>query len=41
MTGKNFMVENLRLLFKDVNTVNIDQFGSLRDWIHKANDKGY
>ena len=40
-TGKNFMVENLRLLFKDVNTVNIDRFGSLRDWIHEANNEGY
>jgi len=40
-TGKNFMVENLRLLFKDINTVNIDRFGSLRDWIHEANDEGY
>jgi hypothetical protein len=40
-TGKNFMVENLRLLFKDTNTVNIDRFGSLRDWIHEANDEGY
>jgi len=27
--GENFMVENLRLLFQDVNTVNIDRFGSL------------
>ncbi len=40
-TGKNCMVENLRLLFKDVNTVNIDRFGSLRDWIHEANNEGY
>jgi hypothetical protein len=40
-TGKIFMVENLRLLFQDVNTVHIDQFGSLQDWIHKASDKGY
>ena len=40
-TGKIFMVENLRLLFKDVNAVNIDRFGSLRDWIHKANNKSY
>ena len=27
--GKNFMVKNLRLLFRDVNTVHIDCFGSL------------
>ncbi len=40
-TGKNFMVENFRLLFRDVNTVNIDRFGSLRDWIHEANDESY
>ena len=39
--GKKFMVENLRLLFQDVNTVNIDRFGSLRDWINEANDEGY
>ena len=39
--GKNFIVENLRLLFQDVNTVNIDRFGSLRDWINEANDEGY
>jgi len=39
--GKNFMVENLGLLFKDVTTININQFGSLRDWIHKANDEAY
>jgi hypothetical protein len=30
------MVENLPLLFQDVNTVHIDRFGSLRDWIHEA-----
>jgi hypothetical protein len=35
-TGENFMVENLRLLFQDVNTVHIDCFGSLRDWINEA-----
>jgi len=40
-TGKNFMVENLRLLFQDVNTVYIDRFGSLRDWINEANDEYY
>ena len=40
-TGKNFMVDNLRLLFKDIDTVNIDRFGSLRDWIHEANNANY
>ena len=40
-TRKNFMVENLRLLFKDVHTVNIDRFGSLQDWIHEANAEDY
>ena len=39
--GEKFMVENLRLLFQDVNTVNIDRFGSLQDWIHEANNEGY
>ena len=33
-TGKNFMVENLRLLFQDIPTVQIDRHGSLRSWIH-------
>ncbi len=41
MTGKNFMVDYLRLLFQDVNTVHIDWFGSLRDWIHEASNKQY
>ncbi len=40
-TGKNFMVENLRLLFRDVNTVHIDRFGSLRDWINEASNEDY
>ena len=40
-TGKNFMVENIRLLFQDVNTVNIDRFGLLRNWIHEASNKKY
>ena len=35
------MVDNLRLLFKDIDTVNVDRFGSLRDWIHEANDADY
>jgi hypothetical protein len=30
-TGKKFMVEDLRLLFQDVDTIHIDQFGLLRD----------
>jgi len=38
-TGKNFMVENLQLLFRDIPTVQIDQYGSLRTWIHKASNK--
>ena len=40
-TGKNFMVENLRLQFQDVTTVNIDRFGLLRDWIHEASNEVY
>ena len=40
-TGKIFMVENLRLLFRDVNTVHIDRFGSLRDWINEASNEDY
>jgi hypothetical protein len=41
MTGKNLMVENLRLLFHDVTTVQIDQYCSLRTWIHEASNKKY
>ncbi len=41
MTGKNFMVENLRFLFQDVPTIQIDQYGSLRTWIHEASNKKY
>jgi hypothetical protein len=41
MTGKNFMVENLGLLFQDVPTIQIDQYGSLCTWIHKAPIKKY
>ncbi len=41
MTGKNFMVENLCLLFQDVPTVQIDRYGSLRSWIHEALNKKY
>ena len=40
-TGKNFMVENLRLLFQDVPTVTIDRYGSLRNWIHEASNEKY
>ena len=40
-TGKIFMVENLCLLFQDVNTVNIDRFGFLQDWTNEANNEGY
>jgi len=40
-TGKIFMVEIIRLLFQDVNTVNIDRFGLLRDWIHEASNEKY
>jgi len=40
-TGKNFMAENLRLLFQDIPTVQIDRFGSLRNWIHEASNKKY
>jgi hypothetical protein len=35
------MVENLRLLFRDVTTVHIDRFGSLRDWINEASNEDY
>ncbi len=41
MMGENFTVENLCLLFQDVDTVNIDRVGSLRDWIHEATDEEY
>jgi hypothetical protein len=40
-TGKNFMVENLRLLFQDIPTVQIDRHGSLRSWIHEASNENY
>ncbi len=40
-TGKNFMVKNLRFLFHNVHTVQIDQYGSLRTWIHKALNEKY
>ena len=40
-TGKKIMVENIRLLYQDFTTVNIDCFGSLRDWIHEASNKEY
>ena len=40
-TGKNFMVENLQLLFCDIPTVHIDRYGSLRNWIHEASNKQY
>ena len=40
-TGKNFMVENLCLLFQDVSSVQIDRHGSLQSWIHEAADKKY
>jgi hypothetical protein len=40
-TGKNFMVENLRLLFTDVPTVTIDPHGSLRSWINEAMNERY
>ena len=35
------MVENLRLLFQDVNAVHINRYGSLQDWIHEASGKKY
>ena len=35
------MVENLRLLFWDVPTVQIDRYGSLRNWIHEASNEKY
>ena len=40
-TGKNFMVKNLRLLFQDIPTVQIDRHGSLRSWIHEASNAKY
>ncbi len=38
---KNFMVENLCLLFTDVPTVTIDRHGSLQSWINEALNKQY
>jgi len=38
-TGKNSIVENLRLRFQDIPTVQIDRHGSLRSWIHEASNE--
>ena len=35
------MVENFRLLFQDVPTIQIDRYGSLRSWIHEASNEKY
>ncbi len=35
------MVENLRLLFRDIPTVQIDRYGSMRIWIHEASNEIY
>jgi hypothetical protein len=40
-TGKNLMVENLCLLFRDIPTVQINRHGSLRSWIHEASNEKY
>ena len=40
-TGKIFMVKNLQLLFRDIPTAHIDQYGSLCNWIHEASNKKY
>jgi hypothetical protein len=40
-TGKNFIVENLRLLFQDIPTVQINRHGSLHSWIHEASNEKY
>jgi hypothetical protein len=40
-TGKNFMVENLCLLFTDVPTVTINRHSSLQSWIHEASNEQY
>jgi hypothetical protein len=40
-TGKNLMVKNLRLLFQDIPTFQINRHGSLRSWIHEALNEKY
>ena len=40
-TGEKIMVENIRLLFQDVNMVYIDRFGLLHDRIHEASNEEY
>ena len=40
-TRKNFLVENLRLLFQDIPTIQINQHGSLCSWIHEASNEKY
>jgi hypothetical protein len=39
--GKNFIVENLHLLFQDIPTIQIDQHGSLRSWIYEVSNEKY
>ena len=39
--GKNFMIKNLRLLFQDIPTVQIDRHGSRCSWIHEALNEKY
>jgi hypothetical protein len=39
--NKDFIVKNLRLLFVNVPEVNIDDYGSLKNWINEALDEKY
>ena len=39
--GKNSIVKNLRLLFKDVPLKRIDHYGSLKHWIYEASNGKY
>ena len=39
--GKNFIVENLHLLFQDISTIQINQHGSLRSWIYEVSNEKY
>ena len=39
--SKDYIVKYLRLLFLNVPEVNIDDFGSLKNWIQEAKDKKY
>ncbi len=40
-TGMNFMVKHIHLFLQEIPTVQIDQHGFLRSWIHEASNEKY